>query len=123
MFKLLTSWNKFMATLLEVPLDGNTMNTMNSCLQGIYVKQVTTENIYENTTQQWRAHQWARRLNHHLEMIHTVSGYMTRFTIWSQIRQANKLGHRQLHIFDPAEAKTKQPEFQSNQGCMAEVMH
>jgi hypothetical protein len=51
------------------------------CLQGIHAKQITTENIYDNTTQQWRSSQWALELNHHLEMVHTISGYTVRFTV------------------------------------------
>jgi hypothetical protein len=30
-----------------------------SCLEGKYSKQITTENIHESKTQQWRSHQWA----------------------------------------------------------------
>jgi hypothetical protein len=44
---------------------------------------MTTKNIYGSATQQWRSHQWAWTLNRHLEMVHTVSGYRVRFTVWS----------------------------------------
>jgi hypothetical protein len=32
-------------------------------IQGTHVKKIITENKHDNTTQQWRSHQWARRLN------------------------------------------------------------
>jgi hypothetical protein len=35
-----------------------------SCLQWIHAKQISTENIYESTTQQWRSHQWGPRLGY-----------------------------------------------------------
>jgi hypothetical protein len=49
MFLLFTSWNEFVGILLEAPLDNS-----ESYLQGIHVKQITTENIYNSTNQ----HQW-----------------------------------------------------------------
>jgi hypothetical protein len=69
-------------------------------LHGIDATQirVTTEDIYKSKTQQWRSHQWSPRLNRYLEMAHTVSGYKTRFIIWShryiQTRQISQdVGH------------------------------
>jgi 23S rRNA maturation mini-RNase III len=53
------------------------------CLQRIYMKQITTENIHKGATQEWRSHQQAQRLNHYLEIVHNVSRNMDRFTIWS----------------------------------------
>jgi hypothetical protein len=34
-----------------------------SCLQGIYAKQIIAGDMYENTTQQWCLQQWEGRLN------------------------------------------------------------
>jgi hypothetical protein len=52
-----------------------------SCLQEIYAKEITAENIYESTTRQWRLNQWARILNLHLEMVHSIPEYTARFAI------------------------------------------
>jgi hypothetical protein len=54
-----------------------------NCQQRIHAKQLTTKNIHESTTQQWRSRQWGRRLNDCLKMVNTFSGYIARFTIWS----------------------------------------
>jgi hypothetical protein len=39
------------------------------------MKQITTDNIYEHTSQQWHKHQSVQRLNCHPQMGHTVSGF------------------------------------------------
>jgi hypothetical protein len=49
-------------------------------------------------------------------------GYKAIFISWSQIRETNKPGYGQLCIFNSAEAKKKQFETPTNQGCTAEVM-
>jgi hypothetical protein len=36
-----------------------------------------------STTLQWCSRQWAWKLYHHLEMVHTFAGFMARFTICS----------------------------------------
>jgi hypothetical protein len=80
MFLPLTSWNKFVGTPVEVPLD----DADESCLQGMRTYQIITENICERTTQQWHSHHWVWRLNLLMEMFHSVPGYMTTFTIFSR---------------------------------------
>jgi hypothetical protein len=73
-------WNELMRMIREMPLDRSIMRAV---LWRIYAKHVTTGNIHDSTTQQWCSHQWAWRLNCHLKIIHTVSGYKVRLTIWS----------------------------------------
>lgn len=82
------------------------------------------ENMYDSRTWQWHSHQWAQRLNFHPEMVHTVSGYMARFTIIFSLpysNEANKPEYGQLHIFDPAETR-RWLENQSDQLGTAKVM-
>jgi hypothetical protein len=50
----------------------------------IQMKQITTENINESTTQQRNSHECAPRLNRHLELAHTVSAYKT-FYMWGMV--------------------------------------
>jgi hypothetical protein len=121
MFLLPASCNKFVGTPTEVKFDGCIMRAAN---RGHTQKQVTMENIYESTTQQRRSHQWVQRLNCYLQMVHTVSTYMARFSLVSPLCQnkANKKGHGQLCIFDSAETTMKWLQEQSNEMCMAVVM-
>jgi hypothetical protein len=90
MFPLLASLNEFTTPPTEVPYD----SSYKSCLQGIHAKQITTENIYKSTPQQWHSHQWMWRLNHHLQMFPVVTGYKARFTTVSLLHpnKANKSG-------------------------------
>jgi hypothetical protein len=60
---------------MEAPLNGSVAR--------IHAQQITTENMYRSTTEQWHSLQWARRLNLHPEMVQTVPEYKDRFTIWS----------------------------------------
>jgi hypothetical protein len=88
-----------------------------------WVSGDTRETI--NYREQWRSHQWSRRLNSPLEMVHTLSGHTARFTTRShrhiQIK-SNKSEYGQLYIFNFAEATTNQLENQSSKVCLAEVM-
>lgn len=83
-------------------------------------KVKTTENMYRSITQQCNFHQWARSLNRYVEMVHTVSRYMARFTIWHHCY--TQMRHICQDIFCFAEATTKQHENQSNWVCMAAVI-
>jgi hypothetical protein len=78
-FLLVANWNKSMGNSDGAPLD----TSITSCSQGIYAKQITTENIYEITSEHWHSHQWAWRLNCQLKMVYTISKYMARFITWS----------------------------------------
>jgi hypothetical protein len=58
-------------------------------------------------------------------MVHTVPGYMARFTIFaSQLypNERNKPGYGQLYFFHSAEATTKRLENHANRECMAKVI-
>jgi hypothetical protein len=58
-------------------------------------------------------------------MVHTVSQYMARCTIWShQYVQIKQISQERfgLYISSSAETTTKWIQNKSNQGCMTEVM-
>lgn len=71
------------------------------------MKQITTKNLYKSTIQQWCSHQWMWRLNHHLEMVHTVSRNVARFTTWSHYYIEMRQLSLRFYIFGSAEATTK----------------
>jgi hypothetical protein len=54
--------------------------TPRAALQGIHVSRDYRGHIQEYNSAMTFTFNW-NRLNHHVEMIHTVSGYMARFTI------------------------------------------
>jgi hypothetical protein len=41
---------------------------------------------------------------------------------YTETKQTSKIGYGKLHIFDSTEAATERHEYQSNQGCLAEVI-
>jgi hypothetical protein len=47
MFPLLASWNEFVGTPMEAPLE---RLYYESCLQGAHAKQITAQNTYKSTT-------------------------------------------------------------------------
>jgi hypothetical protein len=73
-----------------------------SRLERILRLATATDNTHESTTLQWRLHKWFRRLNRHLEMVHTVSEYTARLTALSPPypNEANTTGYRHLNILD-----------------------
>jgi hypothetical protein len=65
----------------------------------MHAKQLTTENIYESRTQQWRLNKPVRILIRSPEMVHTVSGYTARFTIFSQLCIQTRQMSRDMDMF------------------------
>jgi hypothetical protein len=102
--------------MTEAPLNGSVKR---AAYRG-YTRRKHTRRTHTSTTRQRRPHQWARRLDRHLKMVHTVSGHGHIYHLVSQLypNVANKPGYGQLYIFDSTEATTKP----SDQGRMAELM-
>jgi hypothetical protein len=48
MFPLLARWNEFAVTPMEAPLDGSIRKVAH---RGIHANQITTDNVYESTTE------------------------------------------------------------------------
>jgi hypothetical protein len=113
MSRFLTSWNEFAEMLIR----GTTWWLYyENWVHGMYTKQITIENTHGSTTEQWRSHQQAQRLNCHLEMVHNVTEYTAKFTILSHhCIQMKQIIHNMGNFIFSILLKQKQNSLKTNQ--------